>query len=59
MTAIIDSRPRIPRLAMVFIAAVVVMLLTAPKAGAWSQSTDDGLFTVSYTHLTLPTTSRV
>lgn len=27
---------------MVFIAAVVVMLLTAPKAGAWSQSTDDG-----------------
>lgn len=42
MTAIIDSRPRIPRLAMVFIAAVVVMLLTAPKAGAWSQSTDDG-----------------
>ena len=47
MTAIIDSRPRIPRLAMVFIAAVVVMLLTAPKAGAWSQSTDDGLFTVA------------
>lgn len=47
MTAIIDSRPRIPRLAMVFIAAVVVMLLTAPKAGAWSQSTDDGLFTVT------------
>lgn len=42
MTAIIDSRPRIPRLAMVFIAAVVVMLLTAPKAGAWSQGTDDG-----------------
>ena len=42
MTAIIESRPRIPRLAMVFIAAVVVMLLTAPKAGAWSQSTDDG-----------------
>lgn len=47
MTAIIDSRPRIPRLAMVFIAAVVVMLLNAPKAGAWSQSTDDGLFTVA------------
>ncbi len=47
MTAIIDSRPRIPRLAMVFIAAVVVLLLTAPKAGAWSQSTDDGLFTVT------------
>lgn len=47
MTAIIESRPRIPRLAMVFIAAVVVMLLTAPKAGAWSQSTDDGLFTVA------------
>lgn len=47
MTAIIESRPRIPRLAMVFIAAVVVMLLTAPKAGAWSQSTDDGLFTVT------------
>ncbi len=47
MTAIIDSRPRIPRLAMVFIAAVVVMLLTAPKAGAWSQTTDDGLFTVA------------
>lgn len=42
MTAIIDSRPRIPRLAMVFIAAVVVMLLTAPKAGAWSATTDDG-----------------
>lgn len=42
MTAIIESRPRIPRLAMVFIAAVVVLLLTAPKAGAWSQSTDDG-----------------
>lgn len=47
MTAIIEARPRIPRLAMVFIAAVVVMLLTAPKAGAWSQSTDDGLFTVA------------
>lgn len=47
MTAIIESRPRIPRLAMVFIAAVVVLLLTAPKAGAWSQSTDDGLFTVA------------
>lgn len=42
MTAIIDSRPRIPRLAMVFIAAVVVMLLTAPKAGAWNATTDDG-----------------
>lgn len=42
MTAIIEARPRIPRLAMVFIAAVVVMLLTAPKAGAWSQNTDDG-----------------
>ena len=41
MTAIIDSRPRIPRLAMVFIAAVVVMLLTAPKAGAWSGTTGD------------------
>lgn len=47
MTAIIESRPRIPRLAMVFIAAVVVLLLTAPKAGAWSQNTDDGLFTVA------------
>ena len=46
MTAIIESRPRIPRLAMVFIAAVVVMLLTAPKAGAWNATTDDG-FTVS------------
>lgn len=42
MTAIIESRPRIPRLAMVFIAAVVVLLLTAPKAGAWSATTDDG-----------------
>lgn len=42
MTAIIEARPRIPRLAMVFIAAVVVMLLTAPKAGAWTQNTDDG-----------------
>lgn len=46
MTAIIESRPRIPRLAMVFIAAVVVMLLTAPKAGAWDAKTDDG-FTIS------------
>lgn len=46
MTAIIEARPRIPRLAMVFIAAVVVMLLTAPKAGAWNATTDDG-FTVS------------
>lgn len=45
MTAIIEARPRIPRLAMVFIAAVVVMLLTAPKAGAWSGTTGD--FTVS------------
>lgn len=45
MTAIIESRPRIPRLAMVFIAAVVVMLLTAPKAGAWSETVGD--FTVS------------
>lgn len=41
MTAIIDSRPRIPRLAMVFIAAVVVLLLTAPKAGAWSATEGD------------------
>lgn len=41
MTAIIDSRPRIPRLAMVFIAAVVVMLLTAPKAFAWSETVGD------------------
>lgn len=49
MTAIIESRPRIPRLAMVFIAAVVVMLLTAPKAGAWDVKTDDG-FTVSRTY---------
>lgn len=45
MTAIIESRPRIPRLAMVFIAAMVVMLLTAPKAGAWTGTTGD--FTVS------------
>lgn len=45
MTAIIESRPRIPRLAMVFIAAVVVLLLTAPKAGAWTGTTGD--FTVS------------
>lgn len=49
MTAIIESRPRIPRLAMVFIAAVVVMLLTAPKAGAWSATTDDG-FKISREH---------
>lgn len=41
MTAIIEARPRIPRLAMVFIAAVVVMLLTAPKAGAWSATAGD------------------
>lgn len=41
MTAIIESRPRIPRLAMVFIAAVVVMLLTAPKAGAWTATEGD------------------
>lgn len=54
MTAIIDSRPRIPRLAMVFIAAVVVMLLTAPKAGAWSQ--DVGDFTVSRTKSSDPVT---
>ena len=45
MTAIIESRPRIPRLAMVFIAAGVVMLLTAPKAGAWDVT--DGDFTIS------------
>lgn len=45
MTAIIEARPRIPRLAMVFIAAVVVLLLTAPKAGAWTGTTGD--FTVS------------
>lgn len=45
MTAIIEARPRIPRLAMVFIAAVVVMLLTAPKAGAWDVT--DGDFTIS------------
>ena len=41
MTAIIESRPRIPRLAMVFIAAVVVLLLTAPKAGAWTATEGD------------------
>lgn len=45
MTAIIESRPRIPRLAMVFIAAVVVLLLTAPKAGAVDVTVGD--FTVS------------
>lgn len=45
MTAIIEARPRIPRLAMVFIAAVVVMLLTAPKAGAVDVTVGD--FTVS------------
>lgn len=45
MTTIIKSRPRIPRLAMVFLAAVVVMLLTAPKAGAWNVT--DGDFTIS------------
>lgn len=49
MTAIIEARPRIPRLAMVFIAAVVVMLLTAPKAGAWDAKTDDD-FTISRTY---------
>lgn len=54
MTAIIESRPRIPRLAMVFIAAVVVMLLTAPKAGAWNQ--DVGDFTVSRTKSSEPVT---
>lgn len=54
MTAIIEARPRIPRLAMVFIAAVVVMLLTAPKAGAWSQ--DVGDFTVSRTKSSEPVT---
>ena len=41
MTAIIEARPRIPRLAMVFIAAVVVMLITAPKAFAWSETVGD------------------
>ena len=41
MTALIESRPRIPRLSMVFIAAVVVMLLTAPKAGAWTATEGD------------------
>lgn len=41
MTAIIEARPRIPRLAMVFIAAVVVLLLTAPKAFAWSETVGD------------------
>lgn len=54
MTAIIESRPRIPRLAMVFIAAVVVMLLTAPKAGAWSATAGD--FTVSRTKSSEPVT---
>lgn len=54
MTAIIEARPRIPRLAMVFIAAVVVMLLTAPKAGAWDQ--DVGEFTVSRTKSSEPVT---
>lgn len=49
MTAIIEARPRISRLAMVFIAAVVVLLLTAPKAGAWDANTDDG-FKVSRTN---------
>lgn len=41
MTVIIEARPRIPRLAMVFIAAVVVLLLTAPKAGAWTATNGD------------------
>lgn len=54
MTAIIEARPRIPRLAMVFIAAVVVMLLTAPKAGAWNATAGD--FTVSRTGNSAPVT---
>lgn len=54
MTAIIESRPRIPRLAMVFIAAVVVLLLTAPKAGAWNATAGD--FTVSRTKSSEPVT---
>ena len=41
MTAIIEARPRLSRLAMVFLAAVVVMLLTATKAGAWDQPAGD------------------
>lgn len=41
MTAIIEARPRISRPAMVFIAAVVVLLLTAPKAGAWTATEGD------------------
>lgn len=41
MTATISSRPRLGRAAMILASAAAVLLIAAPKAGAWSATTGD------------------
>ena len=47
MTAINTFRPHLGRAAMLLVSAAALLLVAAPKAGAWSETTDDGLFTVA------------
>ena len=47
MTAINTFRPHLSRAAMLLVSAAALLLVAAPKAGAWSETTDDGLFTVA------------
>lgn len=49
MTAINTFRPHLSRAAMLLVSAAALLLVAAPKAGAWAAQTDDG-FTVSKTY---------
>lgn len=49
MTAINTFRPHLGRAAMLLVSAAALLLVAAPKAGAWAAQTDDG-FTVSKTY---------
>lgn len=42
MTAINTFRPHLSRAAMLLVSAAALLLVAAPKAGAWSESTTDG-----------------
>ena len=41
MTATISSRPHLSRMAMILASAAAVLLVAAPKAGAWSETVGD------------------
>ena len=49
MTAINTFRPHLSRAAMLLVSVAALLLVAAPKAGAWAAQTDDG-FTVSKTY---------